>query len=265
MPRKAEDIIMKNVFDLLKGDALKFFGIDKKIVAPARTELNFVELKTNINDNVYLLEDDTFIHLEFQTTNKRDDIRRFMASDAVLFYKEDKPIKTIVVYSADIDHALINLDGGSIKYELEAFYMIALDGDILYNEVKKKVDHHEPLSKQDLMSIVLLPIMKSKSDKLTRIRKSIELSKQIDDTDAKLQTQAMLYLFAEKFVNDSAQLGKLKELLNMTAIAEMMLKDERVEIAKNALKEGASIEFTRRITGLDESTIKHLQAELDNE
>lgn len=46
MTKKTEDIIMKNVFDLLEGDALPFFGIDKKIVASARTELNFGELQS---------------------------------------------------------------------------------------------------------------------------------------------------------------------------------------------------------------------------
>ena len=36
-------------------------------------------------------------------------------------------------------------------------------------------------------------------------------------------------------------------------------EDERVEIARNALLEGASIEFINKITGLDTETITGLQ------
>ena len=36
----------------------------------------------------------------------------------------------------------------------------------------------------------------------------------------------------------------------------------RLEIARNALKEGAAIEFIKKITGLNESTIRELQAEI---
>lgn len=192
----------------------------------------------NLNDNVYLLEDDTLIHLEFQTTKKKEDIYRFMVSDAVLAYKERKPVRTIVIYSADIVNAASYLDIGSITDTVDTFYMIAFDGDVIYNELVGTVNHHEKLSKQDLMSIVLLSIMKSKDDKLTRIKNCIDLSKKIGDTTELMQVQAMLYLMAEKFVSKTD-----------------------LEIVKEMISFKESVEKIIAYTGLDEATMKELQEE----
>lgn len=264
LAKNTEDIIMKNVFDLLKGDALQFFGIDKKIVARARTEVNFVELKTNFDDNVYLLEDGTLIHLEFQTTNKKDDIYRFMVSDAFLAFKERKPVRTIVIYSSDIANAPSNLDIGSITYKIDTFYMVAFDGDVIYNNIVEKVSRHEKLTKQDLMSIVLLPIMRSKDDKVTRIKNCIELSKRIEDTADLLQIQAMLYLMAEKFVNET-ELEKVKEMISMMPIMEMITNDTLIDVAKEMLRSNEPLFKIIQYTKLDESVIQKLQQELEIE
>ena len=55
-----EDIIMKAVMELFKGDAVKFFGIDKRIVSAARTEMSQIQVQKNINDWVLLADDDTY-------------------------------------------------------------------------------------------------------------------------------------------------------------------------------------------------------------
>jgi hypothetical protein len=51
----------------------------------------------------------------------------------------------------------------------------------------------------------------------------------------------------------------------MTDLITKLMEDKASEIAKNALKEGLSIDFIKKITGLNESTILHLQAELEAE
>jgi len=52
----------------------------------------------------------------------------------------------------------------------------------------------------------------------------------------------------------------------MTKLTEAVLlekrNDEKLEIAKNALREGAGIEFIKKITGLDEFVIRDLQAKI---
>ena len=255
--------------ELFKGDAVKFFGIEKKVGSAARTELSHIHIQKNIDDWMLLMEDDSYTHFEFQTTQDKTDLPRFMVADAVLYYKERKPIRTIVVYSADITDTITTLDTGSMQYSVDAFYMAKLDGDKTYDEIRAKVESGTPLTKQDLMSIVFLPLMKNSVDKNTRLEQSITLSKEIKDTNEQLQIQAMLTLLAEKFVMDEEQLSKLKGLVNMTTIIKMIsedvVRDERIEIAKNALRKGLSIEVISEITGLDESTIRQPEKEMTRE
>ena len=141
MEKQAEDKIMKSIMELFKGDAAKFFGINKKLISPVRTELIHINITKKLDDWIFLADDDTYIHFEFQSTDKPNDLGRFMVSDAVLYANERKPIKTIVVYSSDIKSAVTELNVGSIKYSVDAFYMITLDGDNTYSILKKKVDN----------------------------------------------------------------------------------------------------------------------------
>jgi hypothetical protein len=257
---------MKAVMELFQGDAVKFFGIDKTIVAPARTEFMHLEYKKNVDDWVFEADDKSFVHFEFQTTLKKDDLGRFMVSDAILYNKTGEPVKTVVVYSGDIEKAKTSLDCGSIKYEVDAFYLAGLDGDARYDELSKKIEAGEKLAKQDLMSIVFLPLMKNSVGRDTRLEQSVNLSRKLKDTSEKCQIQAMVLLLAEKFIADKEKLEKLKGVLDMMMVLEMVKEDLREEmnqkIVKNALEEGLSLDAIKRITGLTTKEIQELQAEL---
>ncbi len=261
-----EDIVWKNVFDLLSDGGLSFFGIKAKITAHAKTEYNVVEFQKKIDDRVYLLDDGTFLHLEFQSTSKSADIRRFMLSDAMLVNKENKSVRTIVIYTANIVEAENALVRGSLVYTVENFYMRNFDGDHTYAAIKAKVDRKEGLTKQDLMGLVLIPLMRNSVDLETRIEQSIDLSKMIDE-EAQSQIIAMLYVFAEKFIADAERLLKVKEKISMMALGQMLVEDgrkeEKIEIAKNALQEGSPVDFVAKITGLTIEAIKKLKEELN--
>ena len=252
---------MKSIMELFKGDAVKFFGIDKKIVSATRTEYSHLNLQKNIDDWILKADDDSYLHFEFQTTNKKQDLPRFMVSDAILCYQEGKPVKTIVVYSSDIEQTNTTLDYGSIQYKVDAFYLVKLDGDKKYDELKAKIEAGTQLTKQDLMSIVFLPLMKNSVDKMTRIEQSVELSTKLYANEEQLQILAMLGLLAEKFIIRPEQLKRLKGLMSVGALAEIIAKDKAVEIAKKLLMRGMSIEAVSADTGLPEATVRDLQVE----
>jgi len=109
-----EDVVMKSIMELFKGDAVKFFGIDKRVISAAPTELSHIPVQKNINDWVLYADDDSYIHFEFQSDYSKKDLARFMVSDAMLYYNEGKPIKTIVVYSSDIKETITAIIFASI-------------------------------------------------------------------------------------------------------------------------------------------------------
>lgn len=47
-------------------------------------------------DYLFYTEDNDYLHFEFQTTNKKDDIDRFMYYDASLYFRDKRNIRTIV-------------------------------------------------------------------------------------------------------------------------------------------------------------------------
>lgn len=248
--------------ELFKGDAVKFFGIDKRVIASARTELAHIPIQRNTDDWLWETDDDSYLHFEFQSDYDKKDLARFMVSDAMLHYNTGKQIKTIVVYSADIKNTITTFDAGAIHYNVEAFYMSTLDGDKTYADIKAKIKSGNSLTKQDLMSVVFLPMMNSNVNKFTRFEQAIMLSKEIPVADEQAQLQEMLKLLAEKFIKDADLLKKLKEMVNVGIINEMIANDKAIEIAKKMLQKGLSVEFVTETTGLNEDTILNLQAEL---
>ncbi|MDR1688608.1 MAG: hypothetical protein LBS21_08370 [Clostridiales bacterium] len=288
---------MKSIMELFKGDAIKFFGIDKKIVSVERTELTHKSVKKT-DDWMLITEDDTYIHVEFQTTYSKEDLSRFMLSDAMLYHREGKPIRTIVVYSAEIKDTITTINAGALQYGVEAFYMVKMDGDKAFEEIKAKIEAGAGLTKQDLMSIVFLPMMKSKDDKVKRLERSIMLSKEIKTEPVQTQIQAMLEMLAEKFVDDEKELTRLKGMMKMGVIFDMIREDLReelrdeitnkvrneitdeisskvrneitdeitnksaVETAKIMIEDGAGISTIAKYTRLSESRIRELKADM---
>lgn len=242
--KNIEDAIMKSIMDVFKEDALKFFGIKSKIIAAARTELKDIQINTSFMDYTFLLDDDSFLHFEFQTSNKKSDLSRFLAYDAVLHYKENKPVNTIVVYSSNIKKAETSINVGSIKYSIRAFYMGSINGDKKYEYLKQKIKNDKILSNEDLLLLVFLPIMDSAKDKNERIIESIKLAKEIKNKENQMNSLALLYAFAEKFV-DICDMDKIKEVFGMTQLGKLLRDEGKEEGRKEGIEEGRKEELIR--------------------
>ncbi|MHC1748577.1 MAG: hypothetical protein AB9856_09375 [Cellulosilyticaceae bacterium] len=90
-----EDLIMKRAMDLFAQEGLRFFGIDKEVKELGPTELVVLESKNMFMDYTFLMEDDTYIRFEFQTTNKGIvDLKRFRAYEALLSHQTGKDLTT---------------------------------------------------------------------------------------------------------------------------------------------------------------------------
>lgn len=115
-----EDLIMKKAVDVFAEEGLKFLGIDKKVEDSSPTEIVVLEAKILHKDYTFLMEDDTYIHVEFQTTDKRkDDLRRFRAYESLLSFQISKDVVTYVVYSNGIHNTKPILQTGINEYNVK--------------------------------------------------------------------------------------------------------------------------------------------------
>ncbi len=268
---KHEDLIMKKAMDVFAEEGLKFFGIDKKVKDSSSTEIVVLEAKNLHMDYTFLMEDDTYIHVEFQTTDKgKDDLRRFRAYESLLSFQTGKDVVTYVVYSNGIQNVKTILETGINQYNVKAVSMFDKDGDIVIQEVEEKLNNNIEVTKQDLIALTFTPIMSGKLSKLDKIIKSIRLVKKINN-EYRYDIESMLYAFADKFL-EGKDLEKVKEEISMTKLGEMLVEDgikkgreeQATDTAIKAIKMGLDNEAISNLTGLTEKEINMLRRAQNN-
>ena len=264
--------------DVFAEEGLQFFGIDKKVKDSSSTEIVVLEAKNLHMDYTFLMEDDTYIHVEFQITDKgKDDLRRFRDYEALLSFQTSKDVVTYVVYSNGIHNIKSILQTGINEYSVRAISMHDKDGDIVIKEVEEKLNNNIEVTKQDLVALTFTPIMNGELTKLDRIIKSIRLVKKIDN-DYRYDIESMLYAFADKFL-DGKDLEKVKEEISMTKLGEMLVEDgikkgieqgieqgeekKAIKVAKKAINRGLDNETIIDLTGLSEKEINAIRIALN--
>jgi len=234
---KIEDSVLKKAMEFFKDNAVKFFGIDAKIIAPAETEIKNIDIKTNFMDYLFYTEDGNYLHFEFQTTDKKDDIKRFLYYDASLYYKDKRKVKTIVIYSADIEDVATHIDAGTIQYKVEAFYMKKLNGDEKLEYMQNKIIRGEELTAEDIITLSFIPLMNGEGTRSERTLKSIDLADKIPEGTGKLQCLSLLYALFEKF-GDKFSKERFKEVFEVTEIGRMIIEEGEKRGEKRGEKKG---------------------------
>ena len=157
------DIIMKATAEMFKDKTLEVFGLKTaKIIDIMPTVLPIVEAREKRVDFVFLLEDETLLHLEFQTTISDDLLRRIAFYGARIVDRHNRVVNTAIIYSGRIESAPDLLQKGSLTYQVTNIYLKGMDGDEEYRRIKAKLDKGETLEESDLMKLIFLPLMKSK-------------------------------------------------------------------------------------------------------
>ena len=207
---KHEDLIMKKAMDVFAEEGLKFFGINQKVKDWSSTEIVVLEALNLHMDYTFLMEDDSYIHFEFQTTNKgKSDLRRFRVYESVLSLQKDKDVTTYVVYTGNIKNTKNTLETGINKYKVKSIFMSDKNGDLVVEELGKKVKNKEHITKQELIALTFTPIMGGKLTKAEKIIKSIRIVKS-SDNEYKYDIESMLYAFADKFLKGKDLQIKMK-------------------------------------------------------
>jgi len=271
--KQYRDLIQKHVSGLFKDSALEFYGIKTaKIKELINVELPDVVVKGSSTDFIFLLEDDTYLHLEFQTTYNKDDLIRFAAYDLRLYARDGRRIITVVVYTADVEAADVELDIGSMVYRPGKVMMVDYDGNKIYRDLRKKIKAGLDLTDEDMLNLIFLPLMKHTIPRDELAKNSIKLANTIPDKTKRDVCLAAVFAFASKYLNESEMEG-LKEVVRMTDLVDMIveeaveeaIEDREIELARDMLRDNEPIEKIVRYVRLDEGTIVRLKDELEAE
>jgi len=268
--RQVNDVIMKALTGTFGDHTLRVFGLDTaRIVSVFATEIPVVEVKNRRTDFVFVLEDNTLLHLEFQVT--LEDLERFMLYDARLANMDGRNIQTAVIYSGKIEEAPEILCRGSITYRVTNVYMKGFDGDEEYDRIRAKIDNGEQLDDEDLLKIIFLPLMKSKLTEAEMTMQAAELAKAIPG-ERGIFVIGVLVALSDRYLSEN-DMKKLMEVLSMTPIAQWFREEGReegrkekgIEMARAALRKGYPVDDVIDITGLSRETVLRLKVEVQQE
>lgn len=242
------------------------------------TEL--VELNPKIYKTDMILELDHLIVLtEFQSTIvKTPDEKRYRLYTALVDYakRNNKPLILIVISTAEktkIKQYKINKD---CVFTIPIVSLKDFDGDKIINNIENKIKNNQKITRHEMLNLALAPFMSSKKPLDKQIEKTV---KTLDEVRKSMKCSSdfvfgIELLIVEKFIKNERQHKKLTNILRdtMKIIDEWRQEDyengkkegkeeEKINTAKNMLKENYTIKQIATITQLNIESIKQIKAE----
>ena len=242
------------------------------------TEL--VELDPKIYKTDMILELDHLIVLtEFQSTIvKTPDEKRYRLYTALVDYakRNNKPIMLIVISTAEktkIKQYKINKD---CVFTIPIVSLKDFDGDKIINNIENKIKNNQKITRHEMLNLALAPFMSSKKPLNKQIEKTV---KTLDEVRKSMKCSSdfvfgIELLIVEKFIKNERQHKKLTNILRdtMKIIYEWRQEDyengkqqgkeeEKINTAKNMLKENYTVKQISKITQLNIESIKQIKAE----
>lgn len=264
-----EDAALKTTMQFFADELLPYFNIEGKVVGFGPTELVRLELQKLFQDFNLIMDDGSWKHFEFQSTNGGDkDLKRFRTYEAATSYQQNVDIYTYVLYSGQIDNPITELKTGFNTYRIQPIIMKGKRVEEVFDNINAKMIANIPLTKEDLVPLTLCTIMGGEMSLKDRVIKAFSITNSVKESLPEAEKiEAVVYAMAEKFM-DSVTIEQLKEAVGMTRLGQMMYNDgvkegtqtTQIEIAIK-LFDTLSDEVIAEKTGLSLEKIKELHEE----
>jgi hypothetical protein len=263
-----KDIIQKYTSGLFKDATLEFYGVKMaKIKQMINVELPVVEVAEESTDFIFSLEDNTYLHFEFQTGYKKADLLRFAMYDLRLHERYKRKIQTVIIYSSDVTKTPPNLNTGSLIFAPDIVLMGKYDGNAIYAKLEAKLKAKQDLTDADIINLIFLPLMQTDIPKAELAEKSIKLAKTIPNRKKREACAVSAFAFALEYLNDT-EINRILGVLKVTKLDRFftrVITEREIEIAKEMLLDGEPIEKIIKYTKLTVEEIEELQEQEENE
>lgn len=222
-----EDAILKTSMQFFAEELIPYFGIAGKVAAVAPTELIHLEIKKQYQDFNFVMEDGTWKHFEFQSTNEGvEGLKCFRAYEAISSYQHKVKITTYVLFSGKIKNPMTQYTEGVNTYRIIPIIMQHKNADEVIRNVQEKLEKDETITKADLVPLILCPLMSGEMSQKERIIGAYKITRKASSVEVEdvKKIEAMIYAMADKFL-DVMELEELKEEMKMTRLGQMLRED----------------------------------------
>ena len=153
IPRNINDLSQKGIMNLFRDKEFSLFGFKvPKIIDSLNVELTQIEFKEWRSDLVFLLEDDSILHLEFQTNYTKTDLTRFMAYDALLYEQHQfRKVHTVVIYASGVKPRDFYLQSQTLNYRPYVVFLETFNGDDILRQLEAKIEKKISLNDEEII------------------------------------------------------------------------------------------------------------------
>lgn len=162
-----KDIISKEFAESFKGKAFRVYGLDlPEIRSVLPTNIPAVRANELRLDNLFELADGTVAIVDYESKYRKKNMVKYLnyltgIANRYLKEKKDCPtLRMIVIYTGDIERKQVSAEYniGAVKVTLEPAFLSELDSGRIYQHLKGKVETKEPLTEEELMEFIILPL-----------------------------------------------------------------------------------------------------------
>lgn len=222
-----EDRALKAAAQFMGKELLPFLGVKCAIKRVAPTEQIYLQTEAFSEDFNYELLEGGLLHLEFESdVITKEDLRRFRVYEALLSYQYKTAVTTCVICTAAAKNIPNELKEGINSYCVQIVRLKNWNADEIISALEVK-QRNMSLEREELLRLILTPLMGGKMPQPERIRRSFQLLREeqkIRKTSELSQMQAVLYALAEKFLS-VGEMQKIKEEIHMTRLGQMIFDD----------------------------------------
>ena len=273
-----KDIVSKVMAEEFEGKSFAVYGIDiPKIVKVEPTNLPAIEANELRMDNLFLLEDESYALVDYESDYSRDNMHKYLnyvVRASKRLYNDRKifpKIRMIVIYTADVERGTTNpeLDMGSLKFKVTEAFLSEFNHEKVWRNISNKIVTGEDIDSEEIMGLIIYPLaFKEREEKQVAIRQVIELAKGLKDDKIKIFILKCLMVFSDKVIREE-DARHIKEVIMMTKVERLIYEDAEndvaTRIAKNLLKTGSEVDYVSENTGLSKDIVIQLVADIAKE
>lgn len=243
-----KDICSKLFAEKLAGKSFEVYGVDlPKIKQVLPTNLPAIQANELRMDNLFLLEDNTFLLVDYESAYKGENKLKYL--DYILRvlkiyqteYGLNMKIRLLVIYTTDVAREQVSdtLDVYSLKMKLSQAFLSELDSKVIKETITEKIKKKKPLTETELMQLIILPLTyKGESKKKESIQELFELTKEIPEEETQLFLLSGILVFTDKVI-DQETAKQIKEWIRMTKVARLY-EEEKIEAVNEAVNEAVT-------------------------
>ena len=276
-----KDIEFKLLSETFKERSFEAYGLDlPRIKAVLPTNLPEVTANEKHLDNLFQLEDDIVDYESEDRLYNRVKYVNYIARIMERYYRDEGRIpnlRMIVIYTGDVGSAKASLEMGCFTLRMEQVFVSHLQGEEVYQKIKRKVENQEQLTEQELMRLIILPLAeKGKENKQRRVEEVVELAKMMEDARTQAFIITGVLVCSDKFV-DREYAESIRRYLSMTKVFQILEEEKREAIAQageeatkranrltavRMLRKAEDIEKIVEYSGLTEAEIEEVSKEM---